>query len=244
MCGLAAALAVAAVGQEFEVVSVKPNNSGSGSSHSHGDRGMLTGINLSLKSFIVQAYGVKDYQVEGPAWLDSARFDIAAKFPEALPRDPDKYRAAMGAMMQKMLVERFKLAVHRDQKVFPVYELVVGKKGAKFQPVACTGSNSNSHNTHYVSTCTTMNQFAAFLSRQMDMPVLDKTGLTASYAIKLDWVPESRPSGDGKGASTDSADGPTLPDALRDQLGLKLETRKAPIEIVVVDHVERVPTEN
>jgi uncharacterized protein (TIGR03435 family) len=232
-----------AAGQEFEVVSVKPNKSGTNSSHSNSDRGMLTSENLTLRSLIVMAYGIKDYQLEGPNWLASDRYDVAARFPEALPEDREKYRAAFGAMMQKMLADRFKLAVHRDQKTFPVYGLVVGKKGIKCEAVTCKGSNSNSSNTHYQSTCTTMKDFAAWLSRPMDNPVLDMTGLTASYKVTLDWVPEPR-SGEGKNASADPPTGPTLTEALQDQLGLKLEPRKAPIEIIVVDHAERVPTEN
>jgi uncharacterized protein (TIGR03435 family) len=243
VCGLLAALAAGALSQEFEVVSVKPNKSGSGGSHSNSDRGMFTGTNLTLLSFVARAYGVKEYQVEGPDWLNSERYDIAAKFPEGLPRDPDQFRAAMGAMMEKMLVDRFKLSVHRDQKAFPVYELVAGKKGVKIQPVSCSGSNSRSNNTHYVTTCITMNGFAEFLSRREDLPVLDGTGLAGSYSFTLDWVPDPKPAGEGKTAA-EPADGATLADALQDQLGLKLETRKAPIKIIVVDHVERVPTEN
>ena len=73
------------------------------------------------------AYGMKDYQVQGPDWLRLERFDIAAKFPEALPRDREKYNAGLHAMMQNMLVDRFKLAVHRDTKTFSVYGLIIGK---------------------------------------------------------------------------------------------------------------------
>ena len=240
-CGLLAMLCASLPGQEFEVVSVKPNRSGSGGSHSNGDRGMFTGTNLTLMSFIATAFGVKQYQVEGPAWLSTERYDIAAKLPTGLARDRDQFRAAMGAMMQKMLVDRFKLAVHHDRKILPVYELTVGKKGVKIQPAACSGSNSRSNNTHYTTTCITMNGFAEFLSRRMDLPVLDATGLTASYSFTLDWIPDPQP-GDGKAA--DMAGGPTLTEALQDQLGLRLETRKAPVEIIVVDHAERVPAEN
>src|SRR5436853_2341100 len=107
--------ALTALGQEFEVVSVKPNRSGSTSSHSSSNRGLLTSTNVTLRSLIVMAYGLNDYQLEGPAWLASERFDVAAKFPEALPSDREKYRLARQSMMQKMLAERFKLAVHRDR---------------------------------------------------------------------------------------------------------------------------------
>jgi uncharacterized protein (TIGR03435 family) len=229
-----------ALGQEFEAVSVKPNKSGSNGSHSRSDQGMLTATNLSLRSMILAAYGMKDYQVEGPDWLNSERFDLAAKFPDALPLDPEKYNAALGSMMQKMLADRFKLAAHRDQKTFLVYGLVVAKKGIKFKEVPDGGShNSNSDNNHYTGASITMNRFAEFLARRMDLPVLDMTGLKGFYDLTLDWVPEPRQPGDA-GSLSD----PALPLALEEQLGLKLETRKAPIEILVVDHVERVPTEN
>jgi len=230
-------------GQEFEAVSVKPNKSGSGGSHSRGDRGLFTAENLTLRSLIVSAYGIKDYQLEAPDWLRSERYDLAARLPHDLPEDRKQYRAAFGAMMQKMLSDRFKLAIHRSQKSMPVYGLVVGKKGLKGEELTCNCCNSNSNNTHYWSTCTTMDGFAEFLSGRMDAPVLDMTGLSASYKITLDWVAEPRQSTDGK-AGADAPPGPTLTEALQDQLGLKLEPRKAPIEIIVVDHAEKVPTEN
>jgi uncharacterized protein (TIGR03435 family) len=228
-CGLMAAFACVALGQEFEVVSVTPNQSGSNSSQSRSDRGRLTATNLSLRSMILTAYGMKDYQVEGPDWLNSERFDLAAKFPGALPLDPEKYDAALGSMMQKMLAERFKLAAHREQKTFSVYELTVGKNGIKFKEVPDgRNQNSNADNNHYTGTSVTMSTFAEFLERRMDLPVLDRTGLKGFYDFTLDWVPDV--SG--------------VPLALETQLGLRLETRQAPIEILVVDYVERVPTEN
>ena len=140
-------------------------------------------------------------------------------------------------MLQKMLVDRFKLAVHRDQKSLPVYGLVPSKRGIKFKEVPDQGSSSNANNTHFAGTVS-MDRFATFLSRRMDMPVLDMTGLKGMYEMKLDWAPE--PAAD----SDDAPKGPTLADALEAQLGLKLEHRKAPIETLVVDHAERVPSDN
>ena len=238
MCVL---LVSACSGQEFEVASIKPNKSMSGSSSSHSDQGRLTASNVSLKSLIVMAYGMRDYQVEGPDWLGSEHFDIAAKFPEALPKDPEKYNAAFQSMMQKMLAERFKLAIHRDKKIFAVYELFVGKNGIKFKEVPKGVSHSNSNNNHYTGASVSMDRFAVFLSGRMDLPVLDMTGLKGSYDMTLDWVPERQ---SGKGDTPESVSGPTLSDAVQDQLGLKLERRKAPIEILIVDHTERAPTEN
>lgn len=205
---------------------------------------MLTATNLTLRNMIVMAYGIKDYQLEGPDWLSTERFDVAAKFPEALPNNREKYNGALSAMMRKMLEDRFKLAIHKGQKTFDVYGLVVGKKGIKFQEVPENGSSSNSDGGVYVGKSLTMNRFAEFLSHRMDLPVVDLTGLKGFYDLSLKWVQESRQSADTKPLLVDTPPGPTLVDALQDQLGLKLENRKAPIEIVVVDHAERAPTEN
>jgi uncharacterized protein (TIGR03435 family) len=248
VCLLAAALAHMASGQEFEVVSVKPNKSESRGSSVHTNQGRLMATNVNLRSLVVMAYEMKDYQVEAPDWLRSERFDIVAKFPEALPKDRDKYNAALHAMMQKMLVDRFRLATHRDSKTMSVYGLTVGRNGVKFKEVPDGDSHGqNSDNTHYKGTCVNMAAFAEFLSRRMDLPVLDMTGLKGYYDLTLDWVPESKPSADGKGETAPisaAASGPTLLEALPEQLGLKLQVRKAPIEILIVDHAERVPTEN
>jgi uncharacterized protein (TIGR03435 family) len=239
LCILTASCACLALAQEFEVVSVKPNNSGaSNGSHTRSDSGRMTATNVSLKNLIMRAYALKDYQVEGPDWLAAERFDVVAKFPEALPDDREKYNAALTVMMQKMLEDRFKLTVHRIQKVFPVYGLTVGKNGVKFKEVPDINSHSsNSRNTHYTGTCVSMATFADFLGGRLEMPVLDMTGLSGFYDVTLDWVEEGAASGDVQKF-------PELPIALQEQLGLKLESRKAPLEVVVVDHIERVPTEN
>jgi uncharacterized protein (TIGR03435 family) len=249
VCMGMAALAWAALGQEFEAVSVKPNKSGSNGSHSKSDPGMLTATNTNLRSLILLAYHLKDYQLEGPDWLGTERFDVAAKFPEALPQDPEKYNAALGAMMQKMLADRFKLAVHRAQKMFAVYGLIVEKSGIKFKEGAdceSRGQSSNSDNNHYSGTCVSMDTFASSLARRMDLPVVDMSGLKGRYDVTLDWVPEPRQGADGKSdaPATDAPSGPSLPLALQEKLGLKLEARKTPIEILIVDHAEKVPTEN
>lgn len=235
----------AAQAQEFEVVSIKPNRSGSGSSSSHSDPGRLTATNNSLRVLIQMAYGVPDYRIDGPAWLETEHFDLAAKFPEELPKDREKYGAALRAMLQKMLAENFKLTMHREQRTMAVYGLVVDKKGIKFHDVPDTGSHSNSNNGHFEGKAVSMPSFATFLARRMDLPVIDMTGLRGFYDLKLDFVPERR--GEERrpdDAASDAQVGLRLPEALQDQLGLKLENRKAPIEVIVVDHAEKTPVEN
>jgi uncharacterized protein (TIGR03435 family) len=239
------AWACAAFAQEFEVVSVKPSKSLSNGSSTNSNQGRYTATNASLRNVIVEAFGLRDYQVEGPEWLRSERYDVAATFPEALPRDREKYRAGLQAMLQKMLLDRFKLQTHREEKTIAVYGLVAGKSGIKIKEVPEGDSHSqNSNDTHYQGTNVNMTSFATFLSRRMERPVLDMTGLTGYYDFTLDWVPETAPAADGKIDAGPDASGPTLTMALQDQLGLKLEARKAPVEILVVDHAERVPTEN
>jgi uncharacterized protein (TIGR03435 family) len=233
-------MAAACFGQEFEVVSIKPNKTMSGGSRSNTNQGMLRGTNLSLKSLILRAYGIKTYQLEGPDWLESEHFDISAKFPADFPKEKEKYAPAFQAMMQKMLADRFKLTVHRDQKSMAVYALVVGKGGIKFKEVPSGPSSSNTHNTHFEGTSISMSSFAANLSEQMDLPVLDMTGLKGSYDLKLDWINERQ----AQAKDSEPQTGQPIQDAIQEQLGLKVEHRKAPIDIVVVDNVEKIPTDN
>jgi uncharacterized protein (TIGR03435 family) len=231
------AFASAGLGQEFEAVSVKPNKSASNSSHSHTDGGLFSGTNLSLKNLVMSAYGMKDYQVDAPDWLASERFDIAARFPKNLPTEQDKLLAAFQSMMRKMLADRFHLAVHRDRKSFSVYGLLVAKSGIKFKAAPGGGSRSDSDDSHYEGRNITMPKLAEFLSRWMDLPVIDMTSLSGFYDVTLDWTAT-------KNADPNTTVGLTVADAVQEQLGLKLENRKAPIEILIVDHAERVPTEN
>jgi uncharacterized protein (TIGR03435 family) len=234
------ACAAPVLGQEFEVVSIKPNRSLSGSSHSSSNQGRYTGINLSLANLIVEAYDIHDYQLEGPDWIRSEKYDIAAKFPEDFPKDKKLYGAAFAAMMRKMLADRFQLAIHREQKSFTVYGLVAAKGGAKFKEVPDSGShNSGSHNGQYTGTCISMETLAGFLARRAELPVLDMTGLKGFYDVTLDVTPPTPQPGDPP-----DSPGSVISAALQDQLGLKLETRKAPIGVIVVDHAQKAPTDN
>ena len=244
---LGAALACTAFCQEFEVASVRPAKPGVNGEHTRSDSGMLTATNLSLKSMIVTAYNVKDYQVDGPNWIGSQNFDIVAKFPEPLANDRDKYNAALGSMMQKMLAERFGLAIHREEKTLPVYGLTVARGGIKFKQAPDSGSHSSKGtSTHYEGTCISMETFANFLSHRKselpaDVPVFDMTGLKGCYDLKLDWVPEVRADA-AEAAAVQTA--PPLTVAIQEQLGLKLESRKSPVKIIVVDRINKTPTEN
>jgi uncharacterized protein (TIGR03435 family) len=136
--GLALLAAGAVFGQTpaaapaFEVASVKPApppTPGSIKVQMGGDPGMVDYKNVSLKTLIARAYRMKEYQISGPDWLETARFDILAKVP------PNAPKGQVPPMLQNLLAERFKLTVHREQKVMPAYAMVVGKNGLKVKPL-------------------------------------------------------------------------------------------------------------
>ncbi|HEY1494134.1 MAG TPA: TIGR03435 family protein [Candidatus Solibacter sp.] len=227
----------------FEVASVKhspplPPGRGFNSSMKL-DPGRLTCTNVSLKKLILNMYDVKDYQVSGPAWVDTELFDIVA----TMPRDTTGEEVIR--MAKTLLAERFHLAMHRDTKEMPVYALVVGKNGTKLKEVEFGRGETSTRPGKYTAKMTPMTNFTSFLSRQMDRPVIDMTRLKGYYSFELEWTPEESaiPKPVEGGAAVDSAVGPSLISALQ-QLGLKLESRRAPVEILVIDRADRMPTEN
>jgi uncharacterized protein (TIGR03435 family) len=223
----------------FEVVSIKTNNSGSEGDSSKSHDGVFTGTNLSLKWLITRSYGVRNYQVVGPDWLENARFDIAAK-PPAGPDEEKQVRA----MLQNMLAERFQLTLHRDSRVFPVYGLVVAKGGPKMTAVEDAGKQStHGHKGQLAAKQLSMARLAEQLGREMDRPVVDMTELKGVFDFTLKWTPEEAQAAKEE-TKADVETFPPLLTALQEQLGLKLEPKKAPIEVLVIDRIERVPTEN
>jgi len=267
------------------------------------DPGQITYSSMSTKSLLVTAYSVKSYQVSGPIWMDTERFDIVAKVPPGATKDDVKL------MLQNLLAERFKLTLHREKKDLPMYALVVGKSGPKMKesppddPDAKDGSGPKDQGSSdadvqkakqalenamrtvgkdgampqlppgmgqgtrvmmmpgrmsMMVTKQTMAQFAESLGNQMDRPVVDQTGLTKNYDFTLEYAPESggrgpmgtplpAPPQSGDGGlprETDSQSAPSLFTALQEQMGLKLEQKKGSVDLLVVDHVEKTPTEN
>lgn len=188
-----------------------------------------------MRNLIMGSYSVKDYQISGPDWIDSQGYDINATMPPST--SPDE---AM-LMIQSLLVERLKLTVHRETRDLPVYALVVGKGGIKAREVEWEFAGISRSPGHLTSASTRMEDLAVLLSRQLDRPVLDMTGIKGHFEVKLEWTPEGAPRREGNGP--DPA-GPSIFTAVQEQLGLKLEARKAPVEMIIVDHVERYPIEN
>jgi uncharacterized protein (TIGR03435 family) len=193
--------------------------------------GRLVATNASLDECIRWAYEAKEYQISGPDWLnsDAASYDIEAKAP---PNTPAKQ---IRLMMQTLLAERFKLVLHRETRVLPVYALVVAKNGPKLQEVNSEGgaglsSEGGPNGVRVTSPKAAMAGLAHRLSLDVGRPVLDRTELKGFFRITLEWSREG--------------DGPSIFAAIQEQLGLKLEGTKAPIEILVIDRAQRAPTYN
>jgi uncharacterized protein (TIGR03435 family) len=217
----------------FEVASVKPANPNANATYTRTDAGRLTLENISLKDCIERAFEVKDFSLSAPPWLDSARFDIVAKAPERAKIQQ------FNVMLQKLIIDRFKLAFHRETRVMPAYALVVDKKGLRVQAVEPGNSGWSTGRGMLDGIHLPMTQFASLLAERVDRPVKDLTGLSGIFDIKLRWTPEG---------TDPSAVDPSLPTsiltALQEQAGLKLEPQRLPVEILVVDYIERQPTEN
>jgi uncharacterized protein (TIGR03435 family) len=184
------------------------------------------------------AYGIQEFQIAGgPSWVGIDRFDIDATIsPGSKPGDAQ-------LMLQTLLAERFKLAFHREQRQMSIYLLAVAKSGHKLtpgDPAKCpnaAGCGFNASPTQIVGDSVSMAQLAARLSRSIGVHVVDNTGLPGLFDLKLEWIVEDQFVGRGATAS------PTIFPAIQEQLGLRLESARGPVETLVIDRVER-PTEN
>jgi uncharacterized protein (TIGR03435 family) len=232
---------------EFEVASIKPSKPGSDGGGIKPLPGGQTYVatNVPVKLMIKLMFHLNDRQISGgPGWLDTDLYDVEAKADG--PHSIDE----LHVMFQNLLVDRFKLAYHKETRTLPAYELVVDKSGAKL-----TENQSPEHFDIPVrprgfgkleATHCSMSYFSWILSQRLDRPVIDQTGLTQFYDFKLEWTPELPP---GLAARPDVAanlpptNGPDIFTAVREQLGLKLDSHKGPVEVMIIDQVER-PSEN
>lgn len=233
-----AVLLVAAIAKAqqpvFDVASVKINRLGEGGGQRTSRNGVVEFTNSTLEACIRWAYDIRDFQIVGaPSWLNGDRYDIHAK---AAPSTSDQQ---LRVMLQALLAERFGLKVHRETKELPMYSLVVwkggGKGGAKLKKTTAGVSTLSAGPDRITDRAVTMATLSSQLSTVLERVVVDKTGLADRYDIKLEWVPELE-------AST--GDGPSVLSAIQEQLGLKLEAGKGQVEVIAIDHVERVPAEN
>jgi uncharacterized protein (TIGR03435 family) len=216
----------------FEVASVRPTQHGrtadgwSRSSAGVPSPGSFVATNSSLNELIRWAYDLREYQVEGPPWLndDNECFDIQAKAPPSTPA------AQMRLMLQTLLGERFRLKAHKETRSVSGLALVAARGGAKLQPARNDASRSVSWMGRNMSAANlSMEGFANSLSRQLKQVVVDRTGISGSYEIALSYGPDDT--------------GPSIFTAIQ-PLGLRLESAKVPVEVLVIDHIDKAPTEN
>ena len=232
----------------FEVADVKPNQSGEvRMAIDIQPGGRVTMRNVPMKVLIVFAYRLRPEAVaSGPSWIDTERYDIIAKAPET--SKPDDVRV----MMRTLLADQFKLAVHAEQRPMPAYALLPGKSGSRLQPSdpallsgqRCVPGEAAPGQRRVECKHVTAGFLADYLQelapRDFTVPVVDQTGLTGVYDFKLEWMPRARPSAaDGAAPDPSVEAGPSIFDAVEVQLGLKLESRKLPLPVIVVDHIER-----
>jgi uncharacterized protein (TIGR03435 family) len=235
----------------FEVASIKPGDPSSRQIGIGVRPGRFIVTNAPLKMMVGFAYDVRDHQISGgPKWLESDRFSIEAKPNNAtpIPAGPEGM-GQMRLMLQSLLEDRFKLALHRETKEEQVYELVVAKGGPKLKENSLPDAAGRvglfgTGRGQITSTAMPISALANFLSQQLGRSVIDKTGLGDKYNFTLTYTPEP---GQGGAFGPPGPDAPPPPDpngpsiftALQEQLGLRLESAKGPVDILVIDHAEK-----
>jgi uncharacterized protein (TIGR03435 family) len=309
VCG--AAFGQTAAKPEFDAATVKPSpplgngpiaigrKGGPGSS----DPGRVAYSGVTLKMLLTVAYNVKPYQISGPSWLDSERFDVTATVPEGTTKEQ------ASVMLQNLLLDRFGIKLHHETKELPLYELTLAKNGPKLKasvadpnappdgappeppkgppPIGKDGFPQlppgrkgqmmmiTPRGFHMLAGDQPVSALADMLGNMLSSPVVDKTGLTGVYDYTLDFsrdsvpgpglpgLPPPSPGKDSAGviatvpgpgpatgpaagpvAAADQPDAPSLFVAIQEQLGLKLEKKKGPLDLIVIDQAEKVPTEN
>ena len=249
---------VVASSSKFIVATIKPsdpNRAEADGSIGFTPFGSFDAKSQSLKQVIQFVYDISYYNVDqrivgGPGWFNSAKFDIAAKCDEetarAFGKMPLKQQIhAEQSMVQALLVDRFKLRTHHETRRLPVYALVQAKSGSKMKPSGNSGedelSDADGPPGNWKATGVNMKALANELSSLPEIGgkiVVDRTGLKGSFDFVLEWTPDptmgAAPPGADDGLKSDSS-APSLLTALQEQLGLKLETTKAPVDVIAVD---------
>lgn len=238
---VAASFAFAQPAARFDVASIKPASSveidairRSGRSSLFPEQGIsISGTRVTVRgltalTLIRAAYNLRSYQLSGgPDWIANEPYDIAAKGERGSPLTLDQVRP----MLQDLLAERFQLKFHRQSKEGAAYALVLGRTGLKLrESVAAeysTHVTAGPAQIHVMISKGTMAQFCGRLSTFVNQPVIDRTNLRGAFDLKLDFAPEGLES-----------EFPSLFTAVQEQLGLKLESTKAPVEILVIDRIE------
>jgi bla regulator protein BlaR1 len=262
--------------EQFEVASVKPSapvppNGGVYFGPPRGGPGtrdpeQTTWSYATLKGMLMKAYDVKAYQVSGPKWLETERYDIVAKVPAGVTKEQ------VNRMWQNLIGERFGVMLHHEAKEFQVYELIIAKGGPKLKESVEDDANaegppkmdkdgklsgpgmvnlithgSNGISVHSMVKAQPLARLTVMLGNQLNRPVIDKTGLNGQYDFDLEFAPDptSFPPPPTPGSTDNTIErGPDLITALQMQLGLKVVPSKANLDVLVVDKAEKVPTAN
>lgn len=257
---------------EFEVASVRPSSppdprgvtAGCRGGPGTNDPGLFSCSHMTLGNLVGLAYQIDSRRLSAPDWLADTRyvFDLQARVPQGTTKDE------FSIMVQNLLADRFKLTIHRDTRDAQHYDLVVAKGGPKFKAAAPAGPAAipppgsaalektgcpalpvargvtviNGEFVLHIPDWS-MDVLATQLAYSLDAPVMDATGLTGKYDIAMCWAADDK-RGAPNAAPTIADSAPTLQQAVRDQLGLRLESKKGPVEFIVVDHAEKLPAEN
>ena len=231
----------------FDVVVIKPNKSGDrGSDINFSDTGSLSVVNVPVKSLIQVAFKMRrDLVFDVPKWAAEDRFDIEAKLvdpdPAAMAAETSEQRLAR---LRTMLADRFQLKTHTEMRILPLYELVVSRSGPKMTkldpaaevPTAIRGGRGDLNGVG-----ARMDMLASVLSNEISSVVVDKTELEGRYDFHLKWNVNETASAPRADSGADEA--PSIFTAVQEQLGLKLQPVKGPVQVLVLDKVER-PSEN
>ena len=221
--------------ENFEAASIRPSKAQDNSSGITTSRGGVTTENTSLSALIRYAYKAHSYQIIGASgWMEDLHWDINAR-----NQDDDTSGGSAGertrARMRNLLAERFRLKIKAETRELPVYALVADKQGLKLklsEGSASTNTNENNGSGRFTGEGITMNAFALNLSGMVGRTTIDETGLgEATYHVEMNWT-------DGG-----SGDGPSIFTAIREQLGLRLESKKGPVPVYVIEGAEK-PTDN
>lgn len=242
----------------FDTVSIRQNKSGNFSFGVQSPPNGLKLTNCTIKAFVGFAFGAKspDFIKGLPGWTDTARFDITAKLDDdsfavlqKLPREDAM--AARIRMMQQILIDRFHLKMHHEQKDLPAYALVIDKGGPKLTEADSTRINNPSADYHpgrsstrdgeFSGQAISMDDLARMLSGWVDRQAINQTNLNGKYDILLKWTPLR--TAEGKMTSDPDGARASIFPALREQLGLRLEPTRAAFDTIVVDQID-MPTEN
>jgi uncharacterized protein (TIGR03435 family) len=246
---------------EYDVASIKLNTSTSASIGAHTTPDGYSVTNVPVQTLMQWAFGIQNFQmIAAPGWFASERYDIEAKMDPAVADafqklNADDRKVARQHMLQALVLDRLKMTIHRETRELPIYSLVIGKSGSKLQetkpsapgvPVLRGGVSVRTSRTGSGPITLTVlhcanTDIAGVFVPHVGRTIIDKTGLTSVYDFTLQFMPDDGAVAPSAGFASREED-PTLPSiftAIQEQLGLKLESGKGPVEVIVIDHVER-----